>query len=435
MKRVVALLATVLGAAALVACGSGAEPGAPERATLVLDFQPNAAHAGIYAALVDGFYEDAGVELTIQQPLASTDAPKLLEAGKAQFAILDIHDLAIASERGFDLVGVMPIVQRPLASVIAGDREAVRRPRDLEGRTVGVTGLPSDDAVLDSVVAADGAIPEGRPGDDRLQRGRGARRRARRRRNRLLECRGGDARAPGHSDPRLPGRRLRRSALPGVGVGDHTDDPSSTDPSLVSGVVQCHHSWVRPSGQAPRGSPARSSGRGPQSRSRRPAGELRLLTRPWSLSTTGQIRRGGAGSLVAGGRSTTGSSIMPPDVSRLVRPALGRLGEQTGGELGHLARHPRSRDDDVHSRRLGPLSRFDVRVGVEAEDGRTRAARHPRARGPGRRPGGRRPSRRCLGDRGRRARRRARPPSASPRCGWRTSGPAPRRRFAPCRTA
>jgi NitT/TauT family transport system substrate-binding protein/putative hydroxymethylpyrimidine transport system substrate-binding protein len=159
MKRVAALLATALVATSLVACGGGAEPGAPKRATLVLDFQPNAVHTGIYAALKEGFYRDAGVDLTVQQPSASTDAPKLLEAGRAQFAILDIHDLAIARERGFDLVGVMPIVQRPLAAVIAGDRGAVRRPRDLEGRTVGVTGLPSDDAVLDSVVAADGGDP------------------------------------------------------------------------------------------------------------------------------------------------------------------------------------------------------------------------------------------------------------------------------------
>src|SRR5258705_81025 len=41
----------------------------------------------------------------------------------------------------------------------AGDPNAVKRPRDLEGRTVGVTGLPSDDAVLDSVVSADGGDP------------------------------------------------------------------------------------------------------------------------------------------------------------------------------------------------------------------------------------------------------------------------------------
>jgi putative hydroxymethylpyrimidine transport system substrate-binding protein len=159
MKRVVALLAAALATAALAACGDGAEPGAPKRATLVLDFQPNAVHAGIYAALRRAYYRDAGIDLDVQQPSASTDAPKLLEAGKAQFAILDIHDLAIARERGFDLIALMPIIQRPLASVIAGDPDAIRRPRDLEGSTVGVTGLPSDDAVLDSVVSADGGDP------------------------------------------------------------------------------------------------------------------------------------------------------------------------------------------------------------------------------------------------------------------------------------
>src|SRR3954447_22710603 len=157
MRRVVALLAAATCTAALAACGGGAEPSAPKRATLVLDFAPNAVHAGIYAALQQGYYEDAGIDLHVQQPSSSTDAPKLLEAGRAQFAILDIHDLAIARERGFDLVGVAPVVQRPLASVIA--RDAVRRPRDLEGRTVGVTGLPSDDAVLDSIVSADGGEP------------------------------------------------------------------------------------------------------------------------------------------------------------------------------------------------------------------------------------------------------------------------------------
>jgi putative hydroxymethylpyrimidine transport system substrate-binding protein len=159
MRRVVALLAAVaLGA--LAGCGGGgAEPGASKEATLVLDFQPNAVHSGIYAALAEGYYEDAGVDLTVREPSSSTDAPKLLEAGRAQFAILDIHDLAIARERGFDIVGVAPIVNRPLASVIANDPETIRRPRDLEGRTVGVTGLPSDDAVLDSVVSADGGDP------------------------------------------------------------------------------------------------------------------------------------------------------------------------------------------------------------------------------------------------------------------------------------
>jgi putative hydroxymethylpyrimidine transport system substrate-binding protein len=162
MRRVVALLAAALLLTGTTGCGGdGAEPGAPEGVSLVLDFLPNAVHSGIYAAEQRGFYGDAGIDLTIRQPGDSTDAPKLLEAGRTDFAILDIHDLGIARERGLDVVGAMPIVQRPLAAVIAaadgGDR--LLRPRDLEGRTVGVTGLPSDEAVVDSVLSADGGDP------------------------------------------------------------------------------------------------------------------------------------------------------------------------------------------------------------------------------------------------------------------------------------
>ncbi len=157
MSRAVALLAAALALVGVAGCGgSGAEPGAPKGATLVLDFTPNAVHSGIYAAQANGFYRDAGVDLKVQPPGESTDAPKLLGAGKVEFAILDVHDLGIAREKGIPLVGVMPIVQRPLAAVIARGDGPVRSPRDLEGQRVGVSGLPSDEAVVDSEVEADG---------------------------------------------------------------------------------------------------------------------------------------------------------------------------------------------------------------------------------------------------------------------------------------
>ena len=160
MRRAVALLATALALAGLAGCGEGgAEPGAPKGATLVLDFVPNAVHSGIYSALARGYYRDEGIDLEVQPPGESSDAPKLLAAGRVEFAILDIHDLGIARERGLDLVGVMPIVQRPLAAVLARADGPVHRPRDLQGRRVGVTGLPSDEAVVDSEVEADGGDP------------------------------------------------------------------------------------------------------------------------------------------------------------------------------------------------------------------------------------------------------------------------------------
>ena len=143
----------------LAGCGDDDGDTAADRrpVTLALDFQPNAVHAGIFTAVDDRLDERENVKLTVRAPAASTDSLKLLANGKAGFSVVDIHDLGLARARGQDVVGVGAIVQRPLAAVIA--RAGVRRPRDLEGRRVGVTGLPSDQAVLDSVVRADGGDP------------------------------------------------------------------------------------------------------------------------------------------------------------------------------------------------------------------------------------------------------------------------------------
>ena len=68
---------------------------------------------------------------TCRRPSSSTDAVKLLRAGRADLAYLDIHDLAIADQRSpGSLVAVMALVQRPLASVLASPgRRAPARPR------------------------------------------------------------------------------------------------------------------------------------------------------------------------------------------------------------------------------------------------------------------------------------------------------------------
>ena len=160
MRRVAALLAVALLGAAVSGCGGGgAEPGAPEGATLVLDFQPNAVHSGIYAAQANGDFKDAGIDLHIQEPSSTADSAKLLAAGRADFAVMDINDFGIARERGLDLVAIAAIVQRPLASVIARNPNEIRTPADLAGKTIGVTGVPSDDAVLDTVLRSGGVDP------------------------------------------------------------------------------------------------------------------------------------------------------------------------------------------------------------------------------------------------------------------------------------
>jgi putative hydroxymethylpyrimidine transport system substrate-binding protein len=166
MTRATTMAVTALVAAlALTGCGGASKAPSPtahdssaaQSASLVLDFTPNAIHTGIYLAKARHYDTANGVNLHVIVPGESTDSIDLLADGKVNFAILDIHDLAIADAQGRNLVGIMAIVQRPLAAVIAASK--YKSPKDLDGQLVGVTGDPSDLAVLHSVVAGAGGNP------------------------------------------------------------------------------------------------------------------------------------------------------------------------------------------------------------------------------------------------------------------------------------
>src|SRR5205085_11094646 len=96
----------------------------------------------------------AGARLHTRTPGAPPDSLKTVLAGSTAVGVLDIHDLGLAVDKGRDVVAVAALVQRPLAAIVA--LPPVNRPRQLEGRKVGVSGLPSDPAVLDAVMRHDG---------------------------------------------------------------------------------------------------------------------------------------------------------------------------------------------------------------------------------------------------------------------------------------
>lgn len=160
MNRTLALLASAASLAlALTACGEKAEPGAGAPAklepfTLVLDYFPNADHAGLYTAQAAGEYRRAGLDVKIQVPPDPAAPLKLLQAGRADIAISYEPELLLARDAGARrLVSVGALVQKPLTSIIAiGDRK-IRTPRDLAGKRVGTSGLPYQSAYLKTILA------------------------------------------------------------------------------------------------------------------------------------------------------------------------------------------------------------------------------------------------------------------------------------------
>jgi ABC-type nitrate/sulfonate/bicarbonate transport system substrate-binding protein len=130
------------------------------KVTLILDFVPNAVHAGIYRALAAGYYSRQNIDLRVVQPTSTQETLKLIDAGKAQFGLADGSDVAGLIDAGGDAQAVMALVQRPLGGLIGLASEHLRSPADLAGKTVGITGVPSDTAVLDTELGHVGVSPK-----------------------------------------------------------------------------------------------------------------------------------------------------------------------------------------------------------------------------------------------------------------------------------
>jgi putative hydroxymethylpyrimidine transport system substrate-binding protein len=162
-RRVALPLVLVVGLLATACGGSGSSPTAATTATpvrVVLDFVPNAVHAGLYAALEQGFYRKQGLAVKLVAPAGTAQPLAAVSSGRAVLGLADLIDVTLANRQGAGLRIVAAVVQRPLVSLMARADGPIHRPRDLVGRTVGLTGVPSDRAVARTIIAGDGGDPD-----------------------------------------------------------------------------------------------------------------------------------------------------------------------------------------------------------------------------------------------------------------------------------
>jgi putative hydroxymethylpyrimidine transport system substrate-binding protein len=167
MRRPLALAALLLTLALPAAgCGAKPEPGGDARSTtsedlrLVLDYFPNADHAGIYAAQGSGEYERAGLDVEIKAPPDPAAPLKLLQAGRADLVLSYEPELLLARDKGADdLVAVGALVQKPLTSLMALPGSGIRTAKDLEGKRVGTAGIAYQSAYLRTIAEKAGIDP------------------------------------------------------------------------------------------------------------------------------------------------------------------------------------------------------------------------------------------------------------------------------------
>jgi putative hydroxymethylpyrimidine transport system substrate-binding protein len=141
---------TIAVLAALVTLVPAALAGA-QKMTLTLDWTPNPDHVGIFDARETGLFARAGLDVAIRAPSDPTAALKLVGAGRSDLAVSYEQELFFAAAKKLPVVAVAAVVPQPLNSFIAIEPQ-VKSLADLKGQSVGITGVPSDYATLDTAL-------------------------------------------------------------------------------------------------------------------------------------------------------------------------------------------------------------------------------------------------------------------------------------------
>lgn len=155
MKKTIALLlAALLMLTLFASCSGGDEPTQPSTDvsepsaqltdfSVILDWYPNAFHAFLYTALEKGYFEEAGLNVTLTPPAGYSDALSFPAAGRAQAGLYYMDDVITAyvdQGMGIEIIGAA--TQQSLNVLIALGDSGIESPADFAGKTIGYTGSP-----------------------------------------------------------------------------------------------------------------------------------------------------------------------------------------------------------------------------------------------------------------------------------------------------
>ncbi|MDI3257014.1 MAG: ABC transporter substrate-binding protein [Kyrpidia sp.] len=116
--------------------GSGGEAKSVAAVTQVTNWFAEPELGGQYAALVKGFYKDAGMDMTIIPGGPQVSSVQIVASGKAQFGVVQADDLLIARQQGIPIVAIAAIFQKNPQGLIYHKGQNIKSVTDLNGRKV-----------------------------------------------------------------------------------------------------------------------------------------------------------------------------------------------------------------------------------------------------------------------------------------------------------
>lgn len=162
MKKFLAIILSIVLVLSFASCAKNTNTTPNEEEELrdvvvSLDWTPNTNHTGLYVALANGYYEEAGLNVKIVQP-PEGDAIAACSSGQVDFAVgyQDLLAPAFTSETPMDVTAVAAILQHNSSCIISKKGEGMDRPKGLEGKEFLTWESPIELAMMENIVTNDG---------------------------------------------------------------------------------------------------------------------------------------------------------------------------------------------------------------------------------------------------------------------------------------
>ncbi|MTH78321.1 ABC transporter substrate-binding protein [Paracoccus aestuariivivens] len=129
---------------------------AADKVTLMLDWFVNPDHAPIIVAQEKGFFKDEGLEVEVVAPADPSDPPKLVAAGKADYAISYQPQLHLQVHEGLPLKRVGTLIATPLNCLMVKADGPVQKIEDLKGKKIGYSVSGVEEALVGQILKTAG---------------------------------------------------------------------------------------------------------------------------------------------------------------------------------------------------------------------------------------------------------------------------------------
>jgi ABC-type nitrate/sulfonate/bicarbonate transport system substrate-binding protein len=128
----------------------GAQPlrsfAANQKLKLTLPWLPDSLYSYAYVAKNQGYWSKRGFDVDVARGNGSITAGQAVAAGQFDFGLIGTAPLILLNARGVNLVSIAAIDYNATMAVALLEDSPIRKPKDLEGKTVGQTGASSDAA-------------------------------------------------------------------------------------------------------------------------------------------------------------------------------------------------------------------------------------------------------------------------------------------------